>query len=247
MDCVLFLKSLTQGTDFERGFLVFGRLSQVFNTLLLVLMLCLGFKFLQVSLPGKGLVHFFCYIRGKSGERRNGLCSNIDFGEEFDANIVSGKCGPPWKLLDESNSKSTNDVSESVECCEEDELSDVESLRKLVKMEMQRANVACMELEKERTAAASAAEEAMAMILRLQSEKSSAEIEANRFRRMAEQKQEHDEEVIQSLQWIVMRHESEKSLLEEKLKIYEKKLKQFVKEDFEMDEFEGVDTAEMFE
>ncbi|XP_044508789.1 uncharacterized protein LOC123227738 [Mangifera indica] len=130
MDCVLFLKSLTQGTDFGRGFLVFGRLSQVFNTLL-----------------------------GKSSERTNGLCSNIDFGEEFDANIVSGKCGPPLKLLDDSNSKSTNDVSESVECCEEDELSDVESLRKLVIMERQRANVACRELEKERMAAASAAEE----------------------------------------------------------------------------------------
>ncbi|KAJ0078020.1 hypothetical protein Patl1_37074 [Pistacia atlantica] len=129
------------------------------------------------------------------------------------------------------------------ECCEEDEISDVKSLTKLVKIERQRANVAYMELEKERMASASAADEAMAMILRLQSEKSSAEIEANQFRRLAEQKQEYDKEVIQSLQWIIMRHESERGLLQEKLKICKEKLKQFVKDDDEMDEFEGVDCA----
>ncbi|XP_044508784.1 protein FLOURY 1-like [Mangifera indica] len=94
--------------------------------------------------------------------------------------------------LDDSNSKSTNDVSESVECCEEDELSDVESLRKLVKMERQRANVACRELEKERTAAESAAEGAMALILRLQNEK---KFSRNGCQSIPEndQKQERDE------------------------------------------------------
>ncbi|KAH1097846.1 hypothetical protein J1N35_014767 [Gossypium stocksii] len=45
------------------------------------------------------------------------------------------------------------------------------------------------------------------MILRLQSEKSSVEIDVIQFKRMAEQKQEYDQQVIESLQWIGMKHE----------------------------------------
>jgi len=41
----------------------------------------------------------------------------------------------------------------------------------------------------------------MAMILRLHIEKSTVEILANQFQRVAEQKQEYDLEVIKSLQW----------------------------------------------
>ncbi|MBA0648591.1 hypothetical protein Gohar_009071 [Gossypium harknessii] len=46
------------------------------------------------------------------------------------------------------------------------------------------------------------------MILRLQSGKSSVEIDVIQFKRMAEQKQEYDQQVIESLQWIGMKHES---------------------------------------
>ncbi|KAJ1422949.1 GTD-binding domain [Sesbania bispinosa] len=63
----------------------------------------------------------------------------------------------------------------------EDEMFDVMSLRKLVKIERQRFHAPCAEIKKERVAASTAAKEAMAMILRLQSEKSSVEIRANQF------------------------------------------------------------------
>ncbi|MBA0765674.1 hypothetical protein Gotri_014833 [Gossypium trilobum] len=43
------------------------------------------------------------------------------------------------------------------------------------------------------------------MILRLQSGKSSVEIDVIQFKRMAEQKQEYDQQVIESLQWIGMK------------------------------------------
>ncbi|KAB2041517.1 hypothetical protein ES319_D02G152500v1 [Gossypium barbadense] len=46
------------------------------------------------------------------------------------------------------------------------------------------------------------------MILRLQSGRSSVEIDVIQFKRMAEQKQEYDQQVIESLQWIGMKHES---------------------------------------
>lgn len=48
---------------------------------------------------------------------------------------------------------------------------------------------------------------------------------------MAEQKQEYDQEMIQSLQWILMKYESEMTVLEEKLK-------QHMKSD-EVDQFQA--------
>lgn len=127
----------------------------------------------------------------------------------------------------------------------EDEVFDVMSLRKLVKMERQRYAAACAEIDKERLAASSAAEEAMAMILRLQSEKSSVEIEANQFRRMVEERQEYDREVIESLRWNVVELDSQKSFLEEQLGIFKERLREFMRED-EIEQIEGVDFTREF-
>lgn len=53
---------------------------------------------------------------------------------------------------------------------------DITELRKLVKIERKRANAAYAAREKERAASVTAAEEAMAMILRLQNKKSLIEM-----------------------------------------------------------------------
>ncbi|TKY71525.1 Myosin-binding protein 3 [Spatholobus suberectus] len=110
----------------------------------------------------------------------------------------------------------------------EDDVFDVTSLRRMVKAERQRHNAACAEIEKERGAAASAAEEAMAMILRLQSEKSAVEIQAKQFRRVVEQRQEYDQEVMESLRWTVVQVGSQKNLLERQLGVFRERLRQFV-------------------
>jgi hypothetical protein len=120
----------------------------------------------------------------------------------------------------------------------EDEEYDVTALRRLVKIERLRADMAHAELEKERMASASAADEAMAMILRLQNEKSSTEIEAKQYRQLAEQKQEFLQEVIESLQWDIINLEHERSEMEENLRLYREKLRQYVKSD-EVDQFEA--------
>ncbi|KAA8545678.1 hypothetical protein F0562_020871 [Nyssa sinensis] len=117
---------------------------------------------------------------------------------------------------------------------------DVMALKNLVKIERRRANAAYLELEKERTAACTAVEEAMAMILRLQNERSLIEMEANQFRRLAEEKQLHDREVIQSLRWIVVKHESERSHSEDQLRLPMRKLKLNMKGD-EDDQYEEAD------
>nr|POE46668.1 putative myosin-binding protein 6 [Quercus suber] len=131
--------------------------------------------------------------RGKSSGFRNGVPLKNGAGEVSDSKIMPCE-RESLKLLENSKSRkqavnSNGDALEEndddkKECHGEDEEFDVMALRKLVKIERQRANGSYAELEKERMAAASAAEEAMAMILRLQREKSSIEIQANQYRRL---------------------------------------------------------------
>ncbi|OVA06265.1 Zein-binding domain [Macleaya cordata] len=77
-----------------------------------------------------------------------------------------------------------------------------------------------MELEKERSAAASAADEAMAMILRLQEEKASIEMEARQYQRMIEEKSAYDAEEMNILKEILVRREREKHFLEKEVEAY---------------------------
>ena len=76
------------------------------------------------------------------------------------------------------------------------------------------------ELEKERSAAASAADEAMAMILRLQEEKASVEMEARQYQRMIEAKAAYDAEEMEILKEILLRREREKHFLENEVEAY---------------------------
>ncbi|GMI64296.1 hypothetical protein like AT4G13630 [Hibiscus trionum] len=74
-----------------------------------------------------------------------------------------------------------------------------------------------IELEKERSAAASAADEAMAMILRLQEEKAAIEMEAKQYRRMIEAKSAYDAEEMNILKEIIIMREREKYFLEKEV------------------------------
>ncbi|KAF1898403.1 hypothetical protein Lal_00042095 [Lupinus albus] len=117
------------------------------------------------------------------------------------------------------------------EVVNEGEVFDVMILRKMVKSERQKADAAFAELEKERTTTASSVEEAMAMILQLQKEKRSTEIQASQFQRMAEHKLGYDQYVIKSLEWMITQHESQRSYLEEQIEIYRKELKHHISDD----------------
>ncbi|XP_017612138.1 myosin-binding protein 2-like isoform X1 [Gossypium arboreum] len=77
-----------------------------------------------------------------------------------------------------------------------------------------------LELEKERAAAASAADEAMAMILRLQEDKAAIEMEARQYQRMIEEKFAYDEEEMSILKEMLVRREKENHLLEKELEAY---------------------------
>ncbi|PSR98462.1 Myosin-binding protein [Actinidia chinensis var. chinensis] len=77
-----------------------------------------------------------------------------------------------------------------------------------------------LELEKERSAAASAADEAMAMILRLQEEKASIEMEARQYQRIIEEKSAYDAEEMNILEEILLMREKEKHCLEKEVEAY---------------------------
>lgn len=77
-----------------------------------------------------------------------------------------------------------------------------------------------VELEKERAASASAADEAMAMILRLQADKASLEMEGKQYERMIDEKFAYDEEEMNILKEILIKREREKHFLEKELETY---------------------------
>ncbi|CAN1332578.1 Myosin-binding protein 3 [Linum perenne] len=204
MECAACLKFLARVSESRGGFLVLGCFSQAFNFLWLFLLFAFGLRMLQLTSFSIGLLHF----------------------------LFGARVGLKSKVNDYSAMNEFDD-SETESFAEDDEM-DVLALRRLVRIERERALAAELELEKERMAAASAADETMAMILRLQSEKSCVEIESNQFRRVAEQKHDYDQQVIQS---IIMKHELERSLLEEKLRICRQKLQDYLKR-HEMDELD---------
>lgn len=100
----------------------------------------------------------------------------------------------------------------------------MELVIKNLERELEEAQVAYaalyLELEKERSAAATAADEAMAMILRLQSEKAAVQMESRQYQRMIEEKSAYDDEEMEILKEIIVRREREKHVLEKEVEAY---------------------------
>lgn len=188
------LSSLFYNLGFE--FFAFGDFKEMSEVFGLFLLLSFGFK-------------SFCSIWSPSHSK-----------SRKSKNIVNAR--PVVLKHDDVTEKSDFDLGYNCSLEREDDYGlDVSALRKGIKMERRRSKAARAEVERERAASATAAEQAMAMIQRLQIEKSSMEMEWNQYRRLEEARRAHDEEVIQSLEWLVARHEAEMSLLLEELRSLE--------------------------
>ncbi|CAM8998048.1 unnamed protein product [Rhodiola kirilowii] len=101
-----------------------------------------------------------------------------------------------------------------------EEAYDVKALEQALKEEQTARTALYLELEKERNAAATAADEAMGMILRLQEEKASIEMQARQYQRMIEEKSAYDAEEMNLLTEILLRRERETYILEKKVENY---------------------------
>lgn len=122
--------------------------------------------------------------------------------------------GPLWQ-----NQQEQEDLYSQEDCGE-----GLDALKKA--LEEERGALASLEaeLEEERNAAAIAASEAMAMISRLQEEKSAMQLEVAQFQRMSEEKAEYDQQALSLLKEILYKREKEKFALEKEVELYKKRL-----------------------
>lgn len=102
----------------------------------------------------------------------------------------------------------------------EDDKNKIRLLVEALKEEHAASTSLYLELDKERSAAASAADEAMAMIQRLQEEKASIEMEARQYQRIIEDKSAYDAEEMNILKEIIIRREWEKHFMEKEVEAY---------------------------
>uniref|UniRef100_A0A0D9W3F9 GTD-binding domain-containing protein n=1 Tax=Leersia perrieri TaxID=77586 RepID=A0A0D9W3F9_9ORYZ len=121
--------------------------------------------------------------------------------------------------VDPSSSSEHDELQGSV-----DEVVEVGDARREVVEERGARAALQRELEKERSAAASAAEEAMAMILRLQKEKSALEIEARQQRRTADERCAFYEDEVEELRDILLVREREARALRKEVDAYRRLL-----------------------
>ncbi|KAG2330342.1 hypothetical protein Bca4012_065347 [Brassica carinata] len=120
-----------------------------------------------------------------------------------------------WHHQDQEETKSFVGKDKNLEL-----MNKVRLLEEAVKEERSARSALIVELEQERAASASAADEAMAMIQRLQADKASLEMEGKQYERMIEEKFAYDEEEMNILKEILFKREREKHFLEKELETY---------------------------
>ncbi|NP_001144108.1 putative DUF593 domain containing family protein isoform X1 [Zea mays] len=98
-----------------------------------------------------------------------------------------------------------------------EEEGEVAALREALRQQVQAVEELRAELEEERQAAASGADEALAMILRLQAEKAAERMEAEQFHRVAKERIQYDEDTLAFLRAVVFHQEMEISSLNRRL------------------------------
>lgn len=104
--------------------------------------------------------------------------------------------------------------------CEHDASFKIQRLKSDLETESKARNDLYVELEAERSAAAIAANQTMAMITRLQEEKAAMQMEALQYQRVMEEQAEYDQEALQLLNELVLKREREKQEVEEELDLY---------------------------
>jgi hypothetical protein len=93
-------------------------------------------------------------------------------------------------------------------------------LKRQVRLDRKSLMALYMELDEERSASAVAANNAMAMITRLQAEKAAVQMEALQYQRMMEEQSEYDEEALQATNDLLVKRDEYIKVLEAELEAY---------------------------
>ncbi|KAJ0624429.1 putative GTD-binding domain-containing protein [Helianthus annuus] len=100
-------------------------------------------------------------------------------------------------------------------------------LREMVTNQQRTIEDLISDLEEERYASASAANEAMSMILKLQREKAEVEMEARQFKRFSEEKMDHDQQELMALEELLYRREQSIQSLTCEVQAYKRRMISF--------------------
>ncbi|KAH7661295.1 GTD-binding domain-containing protein [Dioscorea alata] len=101
--------------------------------------------------------------------------------------------------------------------------SPIDRLKRQIELDRKSMSMLYKELEEERNASAIAANQAMAMITRLQEEKAGMQMEALQYQRMMEEQAEYDQEALQKTNELLTQREKELQDLETELECYRKR------------------------
>ncbi|GFY80974.1 zein-binding protein [Actinidia rufa] len=102
--------------------------------------------------------------------------------------------------------------------------SEIKALKEALCAQQQLLQKLYNELDVEREASSTAASEALSMILRLQGEKAAVKMEANQYKRLAEEKMCHAEEALAIFEDVIYQKEMEIASLEYQVQAYKYKL-----------------------
>ncbi|KAL3640651.1 hypothetical protein CASFOL_015619 [Castilleja foliolosa] len=118
-------------------------------------------------------------------------------------------------------------------------------LKRQVRLDRRTLMALYMELDEERSASAVAANNAMAMITRLQAEKASVQMEALQYQRMMEEQAEYDQEALQVMKDMLFKREEDIKALETELDAYRDKYGHIKKIGSEVCEIDDDDYQDM--
>lgn len=159
-----------------------------------------------------------------------------DFNEDKTPNFIRGnkffgiplsdsaQASPRWstRILRKSPLEKTEDAEGNVSN-EAYGDSILHHLNRQVRLDRKSLMDLYMELDEERSAAAVAANNAMAMITRLQAEKAAVQMDALQYQRMMEEQAEYDQEALQATKELLTKREEEIKDLEAEIEAYREK------------------------
>ncbi|CAE5957906.1 unnamed protein product [Arabidopsis arenosa] len=129
----------------------------------------------------------------------------------------SAQNSPRWSVRSMKKSLIDQNGSES-EVLDGDSI--LQHLNRQVRLDRKSLMDLYMELDEERSASAVAANNAMAMITRLQAEKAAVQMEALQYQRMMDEQAEYDQEALQSMNSLLVKREEEMKELEAEIEVY---------------------------
>lgn len=150
-----------------------------------------------------------------------------DKAPETPTNAAAAQLSDRMFLLERKRSLSLSLDGSVASEMEGGEPSTVDQLKSALQAERKALGALYAELEEERSAAAIAASQTMAMINRLQEEKAAMQMEALQYQRMMEEQSEYDQEALQLLNELVTKREREKQELERELELFRQKVQRY--------------------